>query len=441
MFTELQWLRRLRRQLDPRLRERILEVYRGPAWLPCITQSLYRALAVRMVRVPVLVAAWSADKTTRAETVHNLAVRARQHGLAVRRTMPQLGYIAGRIALSRLEQLAADPLVQQVALDIEVRALLDVATPSLRAAPADTGGLTGAGVTIAILDTGVYPHQDLAGRVVAFADFVKNRTTPYDDHGHGTHVAGCAAGDGSESGGRYAGPAPGAQIAGVKVLNKMGSGSASDILAGIEWCLAHQDQYGIRVLNLSLGSRAGPDPDSDPLVQAVDAAWEAGLVVCCAAGNSGPGSGTIASPAVSRKAIAVGAMDDRSTPDRTDDAVADFSSRGPTPDGRVKPDLLAPGVGIIALRAPSGKMFRQGIAPHSDGYVSLSGTSMATPLAAGVVALLLEQEPALGPDAVKQTLMSTAEDRGYSPNTQGAGYLDAASALASLYDRIRLPGC
>lgn len=264
---------------------------------------------------------------------------------------------------------------------------------------------TGDGVNVAVLDTGVHQHPDLDGRIVEFVDLVNQNNDAYDDNGHGTHCAGDVAGNGAMSEGQYQGPATKANIIGIKVLDKMGSGSLSTVMEGVQWCIDHKDRLNIGVISMSLGtpaSRSYPTEDDDPMVQIVEAAWDAGIVVCVAAGNEGPDQQSIASPGISNKVITVGAMDDRGTIERQDDRIAEFSSRGPTIYNEVKPDVVAPGVDIISLRSPNSYIDRlQKSARVGEYYFTMSGTSMATPICAGVVALILEQNPSLSPDEVK----------------------------------------
>lgn len=323
--------------------------------------------------------------------------------------------------------------VKKIYPDREVKALLDHAVPSVRADTLNQTGLTGEGITIAVVDTGIDPHDDLlnpSNRIVAFQDFVGNRAEPYDDNGHGTHCAGDAAGNGFRSGGQYAGPAPEANLVGVKVLNKKGAGSLSDVIAGIQWCIDHKDTYEIQIISLSLGSQAVVPAEEDPVVHIVERAWEAGIFVCVAAGNEGPRSGTIASPGISPVVLTVGAMDDNDNSDRSDDEVADFSSRGPTIDHLVKPDLLAPGVNIVSLRVPGSYLDKLAKANRvGEHYIAMSGTSMATPIAAGIAALILQKYKGLAPAEVKRLLTAGAEDWSLPENVQGHGYADASNSI------------
>ena len=263
-----------------------------------------------------------------------------------------------------------------MASDEPVSAALDVARQAanepLPAAPESL--LKGAGVTIAMLDSGVAPHADIQ-TLVASIDFVGNpgatavldlpddstraESSSVDPNGHGTHVAGILVGSGSHSDeGRLAGIAPAASLVSVRVLDEAGGGRTSDVLAGLQWVLDHKDELGIRVLNLSLGHPVYEPAAQDPLVQEVEALWSAGIVVVCSAGNAGrDGDGTISSPCNSREVISVGASNDRKTPDTSDDTVATYSSRGPTRiDLVAKPDLLAPGNRIVSTRSPGSHL-------------------------------------------------------------------------------------
>jgi len=314
---------------------------------------------------------------------------------------------------------------------------LDSAVPTLGVEGLWRQGYHGQGVGIAILDTGIAPHPDVADRILAFKDFVLGRTEPYDDQGHGTHVAGDAAGSGAVSEGRFSGTAPRANLVGIKVLDKRGAGRISDIIKGIEWAVRNRERYNIRVLNMSLGGNVSDSYRDDPVAQAAARAVDAGIVAVVAAGNSGPKSETIGTPGNHPRVLTVGALDDRGTADRADDDLAPFSSRGPTAvDGLAKPDVLAPGVAITSATSPGSAIDRMPRVPHvGKWYVTLSGTSMATPTVAGVVADLLAAVPDATPDAVKEALRATAhplQGKGYDPNEQGAGCVDAEAALRHL---------
>lgn len=398
------------------LRHRVISLYRPPRLLPCWFHALWYWLVNRFARLAVI-----AEVDGDCSEAH---AHLRSQGLSVR-PLESVGHLCGSVRVRDLERLVASGRVRRVWLDREVIASLDRVIASCGAVRASQEW-TGAGVTIAVVDSGIYPHPDLRARLVGWTDLVRGKSRPYDDNGHGTHVAGCAAGDGSMSGGRFRGMAPKALLVGVKVLDKLGTGPLSRMLAGIDWVIQNRRRYAIRVLSLSLGAQAAGHVADDPLAIAVERAWQAGLTVVTAAGNAGPEGGTIASPGNAPSVITVGAMDDRASASRVDDKLAAFSSRGPTVEGRMKPDLLAPGVGITSLRAPRSLIDKQ--QPESrmgEWYATFSGTSMAAPIVAGLVALLLEKEPALDPNGVKARLMETAEDWGLHPFEQGAGYVDA----------------
>ena len=352
----------------------------------------------------------------------------------------------------------------------------------------------GEGITIAVLDSGVNPHPDLGTRLLGQIDFVQGKALPYDDNGHGTHVAGCAAGDGSINP-NYAGPAQKANIISMKVLSGEGSGATSGIVKAIQTAVEMKEDLNIRVINMSLGGPASKNGEKDPINMAIKAAKEAGITVVVAAGNEGPDPRTVGSPGNSLNAITVGALDDKATADRSDDVPASFSSRGPTPDGVTKPDVMAPGVSIMAPLAPQSEVFDSasssqavhralqgldnmpfqvlkdlpdevfagvGIGPgtaakiklseeisdvvftklleatsrtpleESGAYVGLPGTSMATPIVAGVVASMIGANPDLTPDLVQGILTETAvklPDQRLGPNTQGAGAVDSQAAI------------
>jgi len=408
------------------------------------------------------------------------------------------GYI---VYEDKVERWIPEPNLEE-ALDNTEKQFLDQAIPSISKEGSPVNNevdpifqkYTGKGVGIAIIDTGVYPHSDFItprNRIVGWHDAVDGRTQPYDDGGHGTHVAGDAAGSGAASEGKFKSFAPDADIVGIKVLGRSG-GKTSDVLEGIEWAIKNKERYNIKVINMSLGHKAFNYLE-DPTDIAVQQAFDAGITVVVAAGNDGPEEKTVAAPGDSPFAITVGAVDDKNTPDRSDDTLTPFSSCGPTPDGLIKPDIVAPGESIIAPLAPGSKaeedgkfmenrlhnykwmatlpyeslnampdevlknlglrenhieeirkspedaekMIKQRIAIFSrmplvlgTSYMGMPGTSMATPIVAGVVAAMYEANPELTPAQVKEILMSTADKmEGLSENQQGAGYIDAKEAL------------
>ncbi|MFE3601570.1 S8 family peptidase [Streptomyces sp. NPDC059142] len=304
--------------------------------------------------------------------------------------------------------------IERVWLDGKRRASLDKSVAQIGAPSAWKAGYDGKGVKIAVLDTGVdQTHPDLKGVEIAEKDFSGSGNT-IDHVGHGTHVASTAAGSGAKSGGKYKGVAPGAKILDGKVLDDAGFGDDSGIIAGMQWAA---DQ-GAQVANLSLGG--GDTAEVDPLEAAVDKlSAEKGILFVIAAGNEGPEAETIGSPGSAASALTVGAVDRK-------DAIADFSSVGPTADGSLKPDITAPGVDIVAAKAAQGEIGD----PAADGYVSMSGTSMATPHVAGAAALLAQQHPDWTGQRIKQALTASAKPgSGLTAFQQGTGRADVAKAI------------
>lgn len=265
---------------------------------------------------------------------------------------------------------------------------------------------TGKGIGVAILDTGIFPHIDFGRRILAFCDFTEGKSGPYDDNGHGTHVSGILGGDGTASQGRYKGAAPGCGIVALKVLDRFGNGSREDVLQAFQWIEDFGKIYNIRIVNISVGTTSRSMNEQTDLLAGVEQLWDKGFTVVAAAGNQGPGDGTVTAPGSSRKIITVGSSD--LLTGRTA-----ISGRGPTFECVCKPDLVAPGNHILAC------------APGADnGYGVKSGTSMSTPLVAGAAALMLEKNPELTNVQIKMKLKESARDMGLPKNQQGWGELD-----------------
>ncbi len=295
-------------------------------------------------------------------------------------------------------------------------------------------GITGKGVTVAVIDTGIYPHPDVKDRIIEFIDFVNNKNgieNAYDDNGHGTHCAGLVAGDGSKANGNYKGPAFQANLIGVKVLDKQGMGSLSNIIRGIYWCIENKDKYNIKVISMSLGATSAIKEQDDIIAKAVEDAEKAGITVVIAAGNSGPLKETIGTPGISEHAITVGAYDDKNTITLDDDTPAFFTSKGPTPvDKKDKPDISSPGVEVVSLRSPNSTIDKEPVIHYGDYYTLLSGTSMATPIVAGVVALMIQANPNLDPAQIKQIIKETATPvKDASKYSVGTGLINPVQAV------------
>jgi serine protease AprX len=358
--------------------------------------------------------------------------------------------VAADVPVAALAALRAQPGVVDVGNDEPVQ--LQANPSPLRAAssvyPQVLGadnlwseGIDGTGVTVAVMDTGVKPVADLAGRVIGGVDF-SSENNPYDDgFGHGTFVAGLIAGNGASSNGAHKGVAPNAKIVSIKIAGRNGASDVSHVLAGIQWAVSFKNDYGIRVLNLSLGTDSTQSYYLSPLNAAVERAWDAGIVVTVSSSNRGPGAGTITKPGDDPFVITVGALDDRGTVGRGDDVMAGYSGEGPTAaNGLVKPDLVASGRSVIGLRVPGSKIDTaypsSRVGGPNGAYFKGSGTSFSTAVASGSVALLLQGEPGLTPDQVKARLLNTAAAGPVgNPNVDGRGSLNAyAAAHAGTFD-------
>ncbi|MBU0472045.1 MAG: S8 family serine peptidase [Nanoarchaeota archaeon] len=355
----------------------------------------------------------------------------------VRKELKMINSVSAILSIEEIEALKEESFIKRISLDKKVQILLDESVSQIYAnqlwGVQDSQGrnITGENVTIVIIDTGIdYTHTDLGGclgagcKVIAGYDFVNEDSNPMDDHGHGTHCAGIAA-----SNGTLKGVAPNAKLVAYKVLNSGGSGWTSDIIDAIERSADpngdgnYSDHYDI--ISMSLG---GSGDEDDSMAQAVDAAFDKGVVVIVAAGNSGPASESIGSPGVARKALTIGATcktSDIGVNGYCDEKIASFSSRGPTPLGNLKPDVVAPGVNICAAQWQDAWSQYQ---CTDDEHTAISGTSMATPHVSGAAALLLQAHPDWTPADIKSALMSTATDLGFNLYTQGTGEINLMKA-------------
>ena len=389
------------------------------------------------------------------------------------------------VPVDALDALAADPDVVYISPNRPVRGSLDHVVSAVNGDLAYASGWDGTGIGIAVVDSGVTSNYDLnsdgngASRIVYSQSFVATESTTADLYGHGTHVAGIIAGNGYSSSyfnyvGVYRGLAPEANIINLRALDSAGAGTDSAVIAAIQQAITLQNTYNIRVLNLSLARGVYESYTLDPLCQAVESAWKAGIVVVVAAGNMGQydGSGTngyatIGAPGNDPYVITVGASNTRGTGTQTAQIMTSYSSKGPTSfDHVVKPDLVAPGNKVVSRMASSSDTLTAaypalsvypcnnsrsncGAQYGSARYMRLSGTSMATPVVSGVAALLLQKTPSLTPDQVKARLMKTAW-KGFGSYTSatdqvtgvvyqieqdlfavGAGAVDASAALAN----------
>jgi len=293
-------------------------------------------------------------------------------------------------------------------------------------------GDTGAGVNVAVLDTGIDALPDFAGRLVGGVDLTGDGEPFEDDYGHGTFDAGLIAGDGASSDGAYMGEAPGAGLVSIKVAGPTGVTDLATVIEGVSWAISNKAAMNIDVLNMSLGFEPLTSTVVDPLDIAVQAAWESGIVVVVSAGNAGPFNGTILSPGDDPMVITVGALDDLGQTDPADDTMTDFSSVGPTdPDGWFKPDLVASGRSVVSLAAPGSTIYDDypSALIGSANFVG-SGTSFSTAITSGAVALILAADPGISPNEVKARLLaSTLPGPVGNPFVDGHGDLNVYGAV------------
>ncbi len=375
----------------------------------------------------------------------------------------RLGLINGQVAEisnKRLRNLADHPAIARIIWDRPIGGEMNRVAVTVGARAIQQAlGYTGAGIGVCVIDSGVTTwHDDLTyngtssvvktkngQRVAAFVDFVNNRTSPYDDNGHGTHVSGIIAGNGYDTFGARAGIAPSAHLVSLKVLDRDGRGVISDVIAALDWAVTNKALYNIRVINLSVGAAVTESYNTDPLTLAAKRAVDAGIVVVTAAGNLGRSAsgqtqyGGITAPGNAPWVLTVGASSHEGTVTRTDDKMGGYSSRGPSAvDFQAKPDLVAPGTGIVSLSDPLSLMYlskaayllKGSLFSNQKPYLSLTGTSMSSPVVAGSVALMLQANPNLTPNLVKAILQYTAQVYpGYNALTQGAGFVNTKGAV------------
>lgn len=370
--------------------------------------------------MPVIVLFHDADEQARFQSQSTRAATFRHVEVGGR----YLNYAAAQVRRTEVERSAQRGSFQAIWLDALCTTCLDHSTRHVGISRVWTDfGVYGEGLLIGIADTGLdRSHPDFAGRIEGFRDFLEDDSSP-DPDGHGTHVASVACGSGAASNGQYVGAAPLSSILAARVLHQGGSGRMSKVMLGIEWLAAS----GAQVINLSVGAPVSAY-GVDPLSRLCSNLVEANVVVTAAAGNSGPMSRTIGSPGSAPRVITVGATD-------MADQVATFSSRGPTVQGLTKPDLVAPGYEVTAARAQGTHLGTV----LGKSYSRMSGTSMASPLVAGLAALMLEVSPQLTATEIKAILQLNCAPLNQPGNSQGAGLLQADSAMRSLLAQVPAP--
>lgn len=343
--------------------------------------------------------------------------------------IPLIDAIVIEIEEENIEKLKSLNCLKTVFQNAHITMQMDMARKVVNANIVQEKGYSGKNIGIAILDTGISPIDDFLypkNRIIAFKDFINNKKNPYDDNGHGTHVAGIAGGNGTSSNGKYKGIAPQCNLIGVKVLDEEGKGNASDVLAGLQWIIDNKERYNIKIANLSISTNN--TSSNDPLVKAVEKIWDSGIIVTIAAGNDGPKKSTINSPAISKKVITIGSSDDNITANVWGNRLINFSGRGPTLDCIIKPDVLAPGVNIVSCL--SNNISKKSDNVIDKNYFALSGTSMSTPIVSGAIALLLEKYNNLSPNDVKLMLKKCCKNLHLPKNQQGWGLINVSKLLS-----------
>ncbi|MDT4937315.1 MAG: hypothetical protein QOG80_986, partial [Pseudonocardiales bacterium] len=381
------------------------------------------------------------------------SVRARVAlGSQVVQDLPAVGGVVADVTPAQLAALEAQPdLVVTPNVSVAMADTVITATRAPAAVfPQTTGasqlwakGIDGKDVTVAVLDTGIQKLPDFDKRLIGGVDLSGEGNPFKDTYGHGTFVAGLIAGNGASSNKVYMGEAPAADLVAVKVAGVTGVTDLATVISGINWVVSHRDQYGIRVLNLSLGAIPTSSVVLNPLDQAVETAWQAGITVVVSAGNAGPFNGTILSPGDDPLVVTVGALDDNGSTDPTAATATTFSSAGPTnPDGFFKPDLVTSGRSVVSLKSP-GSTLDKAFPTARIGKANFvgSGTSFSAAITSGAAALVIQSAGNSGsgtntlpPDQVKAQLLGTT-----SAGPVGNPMVDGHGALA-VYDAATKPG-
>lgn len=415
---------------------------RAPAFVRAAIDPALRAGDVALVR-------------TTSGSATAVAARVTAAGAVEIQTFDAIDVVVARVNGAALTELAGDPAVTTATTDTAVTAVggtkdLDRATPGAKDsagndaihAPRAWGRSTGAGVVVALIDSGIAAHPDLpAGKVVARVDFVKDGSRELDPAGHGTHLAGIIAAKGEE----FRGVAPDARLVDLRVLDRSGNGRMKNVLAAFDWLLRNRKAYGIGVANLSFGAPQKNGYHEDLLSAVVESAWFSGVVVVSAAGNDGPQAGTITTPGSDPFVVTAGSFDDQGTPGDADDRESAFSSRGPTLDGVTKPDVLAPGKRVVSLRARGSQLEnelpdrvvveRKTTKDEESRYIRMTGTSASSAFVSGVAALVLAAHRDYSPTKVKGAIVASGR-RVTGSATPAVDAPDALTAMRAVNQRL-----
>ena len=342
----------------------------------------------------------------------NAAERLKKYNIVVDDHFPIISALSVNVPSHLIGKLAKENFVQYIVGQSKVETLMHIAKKVLNV---NNYAQNKNQLAIAYIDTGISKHLDFCvpkNRIIKFVDVVNGYETPYDDNGHGTFVSGVGSGSGMVSGGKFSGIAPHSNIVSIKALNDKGEANATKILEAMQWLYDNANKYKIKVVCMSFGSE--PLGFNDPIMKGAEVLWKRGVVIVSAAGNSGPNYETIKSPGISSKIITVGGLNDnRFDGDykETFFEIANFSSRGPALN-RFKPDIIAPAVDINSC--------------CKDGeYITLSGTSVATPMIAGLCFLAYNFNTYIKPDYIKRALILSAKGITFNKNLEGFGLPNA----------------
>ncbi|HBM80856.1 MAG: S8 family serine peptidase [Clostridiales bacterium] len=335
--------------------------------------------------------------------------------------------LSASLSLDEVDRLSELPEVLTISYDRKATVCMDNVRSCIGIGFSTPYNLTGKGVNIAVVDTGVYPHADLfrSGRtILSFRDFVKNINEPYDDNGHGTHICGVIAGSGVQSSGKYKGIASGAKIIMLKALSGAGTGSFSDILAALEYVLENKDNLKIKILCLPFGAEPIVERGKDPLLSACTKIAESGIIIVAPSGNSGPGQGTILTPGISPSVITVGCLNCPDSNIRSW-SIPDLSGSGSSKSGETKPDVIAPGVGIMSLSSDTSYIPNTGrMKSLENPYCKMTGSSVSSAVAAGCIALILEKMPSITLKDLKGMLKLSCKTLNELKISQGYGVIN-----------------